>query len=41
MALVGNTYAISKDYSCVDEMEIFDIYRIVKGLKLQIERLIA
>jgi hypothetical protein len=41
MALVGKEYAISKDYSCVDELEIFDIYRIIKGLKIQIERLIS
>jgi hypothetical protein len=39
MALVGKEYAISKDFSCVDD-EVFDIYRILKGLKVQIEKLI-
>ncbi len=39
MALVNNDYAISKDFSCVAN-EIFDIYRILKGLKVQIEKLI-
>ncbi len=39
MALVGKEYAISKDFSCVDS-EVFDIYRILKGLKVQIEKLI-
>jgi hypothetical protein len=39
MVLVGNEYAISKDFSCVDS-EVFDIYRILKGLKVQIEKLI-
>jgi hypothetical protein len=39
MALVGKEYAISKDFSCVAN-EIFDIYRILKGLRIQIERLI-
>jgi len=39
MALVGKKYAISKDFSCVDD-EIFDIYRILKGLKVQIEKMI-
>jgi hypothetical protein len=37
LALVGKEYAISKDYSCVDD-EIFDIYRILKGLRVQIEK---
>ena len=40
MALVDKQYAISKDFSCVDD-EVFDIYRILKGLKVQIEKLIA
>jgi hypothetical protein len=40
MALTGKQYAISKDFSCVDD-EIFDIYRILKGLKIQIEKMIA
>ncbi len=39
MALVGKEYAISKDFSCVAD-EIFDIYRILKGLKIQIDKLI-
>lgn len=39
MALVDNEYAISKDYSCVAD-EVFDIYRILKGLRVQIEKLI-
>lgn len=39
MVLVGKEYAISKDFSCVDD-EVFDIYRILKGLREQIERLI-
>jgi hypothetical protein len=40
MALVGKEYAISNVYTCTDE-EIFDIFRILKGLKVLIERLIA
>jgi hypothetical protein len=39
MALVGKEYAISKDFSCVDD-EMFDIFRILKGLRVQIEKLI-
>jgi hypothetical protein len=39
MALVGKEYAISKDFSCVDD-EVFDIYRILKGLRVQIDKLI-
>lgn len=39
MALVGSEYAISKDFSCVAN-EIFDIYRILKGLRVQIEKII-
>ncbi len=39
MALVGKEYAISTDFSCVDT-EILDIYRILKGLRVQIEKLI-
>jgi hypothetical protein len=39
MALVGKEYAISKDYSCVAN-EVFDIYRILKGLGTQIEKLL-
>ncbi|MEY4541827.1 MAG: hypothetical protein RLZZ306_3584 [Bacteroidota bacterium] len=39
MALVGKEYAISKDFSCVDD-EMFDIFRILKSLRVQIEKLI-
>ncbi len=39
MALVGKEYAISKDFSCVDD-EIFDIHRMLKSLKVQIDKLI-
>jgi hypothetical protein len=39
MALVGKEYAISKDYSCVDD-EMFDIFRILKSLRVQIEKII-
>jgi hypothetical protein len=39
MALVGTEYAISKDFSCVDS-EMLDICRILKGLRVQIEKLI-
>ena len=39
MALTGRQYAISKDFSCVDD-EIVDIYRILEGLKAQIEKMI-
>ncbi len=39
MALVGKEYAISTDFSCVDD-EIFDIFRIMKSLRVQIEKLI-
>jgi hypothetical protein len=39
MALVGKEYAISTDFSCADD-EIFDIFRIMKGLRVQIEKLI-
>jgi hypothetical protein len=38
-ALIGREYAISKDYSCVGN-EVFDIHRILKGLKVQIDKLI-
>jgi hypothetical protein len=39
MALVGKEYAISKDFSCVDD-EMFDIFRILKSLRVQIEKLL-
>lgn len=39
MALVGKEYAISKDFSCVDD-EIFDIFRILKSLRVQIEKIL-
>jgi hypothetical protein len=37
MILQGNQYAISRDFSCVDD-EVFDIFRILKGLRVQIEK---
>jgi hypothetical protein len=40
MVLEGNKYAISKDFSCVDD-EIFDIFRTLKSLNAQIEKIIA
>ena len=39
MALVGKEYAISDDYSCANG-EIFDIFRILKGARVQIEKVI-
>lgn len=39
MALVEKEYAISNVYVCTDE-EIFDIFRILKGLRWHIEQLI-
>ena len=39
MALVDNEYAISKDFSCVDD-GMFDIFRILKSLRVQIEKLL-
>ena len=39
MALVDKEYAISGDYSCADD-EIFDIFRILKSLRVQIQKLI-
>jgi hypothetical protein len=39
MILEGNQYTISRDFSCVDD-EIFDIFRILKGLRVQIEKYI-
>lgn len=38
MVLVEKEYAISKDFSCVDD-EVFDIYRILKGLRFHIEKI--
>ncbi len=37
MVLIGNQYAISNDYSCMDD-ELFDIYRILQGLRVLIEK---
>ena len=37
MILEGNQYTISRDFSCVDN-EVFDIFRILKGLRFQIEK---
>jgi hypothetical protein len=39
MALVGNEYAISTDFSGANA-EIFDIFRILKSLGIQIGKLI-
>lgn len=39
MALVGKEYAISKDFSCVDD-EMIDIFRILKSLRVQIEKIL-
>jgi hypothetical protein len=39
MVLEENKYAISKDFSCVDD-EMFDIFRILKSLRVQIEKII-
>ena len=39
MALIGKEYAISEDYSCVND-ELFDIFRILKSLRVQIEKLL-
>ncbi|MEM0992761.1 MAG: hypothetical protein AAGI49_06970 [Bacteroidota bacterium] len=33
MVLDGNQYAISKPYSSTSKLEVFDIFRILKGLK--------
>ena len=37
MILEGNQYTISRDFSCADN-EVFDIFRILKGLRFQIEK---
>ena len=37
MIIEGNQYTISRDFSCVDN-EVFDIFRILKGLRFQIEK---
>lgn len=39
MALENQNYAISKSFACDDE-EIFDIHRILRGLRFQIEKII-
>ncbi len=39
MVLQGNQYAISQGYTC-DNHDIFDIYRLLKGLDYQIKKLI-
>lgn len=39
VVLSGNEYAISTSYTC-DTNDIFDIYRIIKGLKYSIEQII-
>ena len=40
MALVGKNYAMSKSFACDDTKKIFDIFRILKSLRLHIEKLI-
>lgn len=40
MALVKEEYAISKDFSCVDD-ELFDIFRVLKSLRFHILQLLA
>ena len=40
MVLEGHQYAISQSFACDDE-EIFDIHRILKGLRFHIERLLG
>ena len=40
MILQGKEYAISNDFSCVDD-EVYDIYKILKNLNTQIEKLIS
>ena len=39
MILQGKEYAISNDFSCVDD-EVYDIFKILKNLNTQIEKLI-
>jgi hypothetical protein len=39
MTLIGHQYAISKDFSCADD-ELFDIFRVLKGLRWHIEQLL-
>lgn len=41
LVLEGMKYAISIDYSCADDEEILDIFRILKGLRFQIEKIIS
>jgi hypothetical protein len=40
MVLSGKNYAISDDYSCVND-EVFDIFKILKSLNIQIEKLLG
>lgn len=40
MALEGKEYAFSTAFTC-DNEDIFDIYRILRGLRVEIEKLIA
>ncbi len=40
MILEGKEYAISNDFSCVNE-EVYDIYQILKNLNVQIEKLLS
>lgn len=39
MVLVDKNYAISNDFSCVND-EVFDIFKILKNLNIQIEKLL-
>lgn len=41
LVLQGLSYAISVDYSCADDEEMHDIFRILKGLRYFIEKIIA
>ena len=40
MVLSGKSYAISNDFSCVND-EVFDIFKILKSLNGQIEKLLS
>lgn len=40
MVLEGKNYAISDSFDCAND-EIFDIFRVLKGLRFHIERLLA
>jgi hypothetical protein len=40
VVLIGKEYAISNSYTC-DDLEIYDIYRVLRGLRWHIDRQIA